>query len=161
MLSRIREFQHRREQEKMVKVFTDFMCAKYPDNARLEIALERAQTMFDGSTPVELHLRALKDRLNTAKLDEMIGANQAELVEVYRAIHDAFERHDLIAIHRLAAIPKDVNRINQIETIVDLYNLKLSRAREDTSLAEEDRERKIQALEHLMEKDVEALGGAL
>ncbi len=66
---------------------------------------------------------------------------------------------DLIDLHRLAAIPKDVNRINQIETIVDLYNLKLSRTSKDANLSEEDRNRKMQALEHLMEKDVEALGG--
>ena len=161
MLSKIREIQHRREQEKLVKEFTDFMCSKYPDNAKLGVALGRARAMFNGSTPVQAHLAGLKDRLDTAQLDEMIGENQAELVEVYRAIHDAFERHDLIEIHRLAAIPKDVNRINQIETIVDLYNLKLSRTRKDTSLSEEDRERKMQALQHLMEKDVDALGGAL
>ena len=155
------KFQHRRVREKLVRAFSDFMCSKYPDNARLEIMLDRARAMFDGTTPVQMHLSGLKDRLDVAGLDEMIGENQPELVEVYRAIHDAFERHDLIEIHRLAGIPKDVNRINQIETIVDLYNLKLSRTRKDTSLSDEERERKIQALEHLMEKDVEALGGAL
>lgn len=161
MLSKIRDYQNRREREKLVKEFTDFLCEKYTENNTLEIALNRARPMFDGTIPVEAHLNGLRERLNEAKLDELVGQSQAELVEVYRSIHDAFERHDLIDIHRLAAIPKDVNRINQIEVIIDLYNLKLGRTRNDASMSEEEKTRKLQALEHLMEKDIEALGGAL
>lgn len=168
MLKAIRERRLRKEQERLrkererrVKEFTDFLCDKYTDDAKLEIALNRARPLFDGTTPVEVHLAGLKDRLDSAKLDELVGNNQGELVEVYRAIHDAFQRHDLIDIHRLAAIPKDVNRINQIEAIIDLYNLKLMRTREDKKLSEKEKDRKVQALEHLMEKDIEALGGAL
>lgn len=161
MLSAIRERRERKERDALTKEFTDFLNDRYTDLQTLEIALGRARPIFDGTVPVSAHLAGLKDRLDGASLDEMIGENQGELVGIYRAIHDAFERHDLIDIHRLAAIPKDVNRINQIEAIIDLYNLKLARTRDETKLSDTERDRKLQALEHLMEKDIEALGGAL
>jgi len=39
--------------------------------------------------------------------------------------------------------------------------MKINRAKADESLSDEDREKKIQAWEHLMEKDIDALGGSV
>lgn len=108
-----------------------------------------------------VHVKALSERLKEAELEELLGENQGDLVVLYRRIHDAFDSHNLITPNRLAAVPKDVHRINQIETIIDLYNLKIQRTENDQSLDEGVRDRKVQALQHLMEKDIEALGGVV
>ena len=121
--------------------------------------MERA---LAGTLSIDAYITAFKDFLeNEAKLDDLLGENQGEMVQLYRAMHDAFDRHGLIAINKLATVPKDVHRINQIETIIDLYNLKISRTEKDKKLDADVKSRKIQALQHLMEKDIEALGGAV
>lgn len=120
------------------------------------------EKLLAGSLPIEAHIKAFRGFLeNDAELDDLIGENQGEMVQLYRAMHDAFERKGLIAINRLATVPKDVHRINQIETIIDLYSLKIKRVKEDENLSDDERQRKVEAWKHLMEKDVEALGGAV
>ncbi|MEM7241241.1 MAG: hypothetical protein AAF429_03550 [Pseudomonadota bacterium] len=155
-----KERQLRKEREATIKAFTEYMSERFTDNHELEVAINRAKPMFNGSIPVEAHLTGLKDRLDKAKLDEVVGKNQGELVNLYRSIHDAFEKHKLIDIHRLAAIPADVDRVNQIETIIDLYNLKISRTKADKNLSKAEKDRKLQAMEHLMEQDIAALGSS-
>jgi len=114
-----------------------------------------------GTFGVEIHLAALKSRLDSAKIEELIGENQGEMVQLYRAMFDAFDKNGLIPINQLAAVPKDVHRINQIETIIDLYTMKINRVKKDKKLSDEERDRKVQAWEHLMAKDIDALGGAI
>lgn len=111
--------------------------------------------------PMSAHISALLSNLEGSKVDDLIGENQGSLVAVYKAMHDAFERHGLIAINQLATVPKDVHRISQIETIIDLYTKKIDRVKNDAKLSEEEKDRKLQAWEHLMEKDIDALGGAV
>lgn len=106
------------------------------------------------------HLDAFTDRLDDAEIDELIQGNQGKIVNLYRAMSDAFQRNELVELQRLAAVPKDVNRINQIETIIDLYTLKMRRVNEDESLSEEEREMKLASWQALMEADIQALGGA-
>ncbi len=69
-------------------------------------------------------------------------------------------RNDLVELQRLAAVPEDVNRINQIETIIDLYTLKMRRVNEDKTLSDDERDVKIASWQSLMEADIQVLGGA-
>lgn len=120
-----------------------------------EEALSRLKV---GELAVTAHLEAFEQKLDEASLNDLVGRNQSLMVSAYRKIHDIFAQHGLIAPNRLASIPKDVDRINQVEVIIDLYNVKIERAVNDTSLQDDARERKVQALQHLMERDIEALG---
>jgi len=120
------------------------------------------EKLLAGTLPIEAHVAAFKNFLETeAKIEDLIGENQGEMVQLYKAMHDAFDRKGLIAINKLATVPKDVHRINQIETIIDLYNLKISRTEKDKKLDDNSKARKIQSLNQLMAKDIEALGGAI
>ena len=120
-----------------------------------ENALSRLRT---GDLAVTAHLEAFEKKLDEASLNDLVGRNQSLIVSTYRKMHDVFAQHGLIAPHRLASIPKDVDRINQVEVIIDLYNVKIERAVNDSALQDDARERKVQALQHLMERDIEALG---
>lgn len=127
--------------------------------------LERERRCFEkllsNEFELETHIDTLASQLDDATLDQLVGENQGNLVVLYKAIHDAFQKHGLISINRLASVSKDVHRVNQIETIIDLYNMKIHRTENDEALPEGVRERKVQALQHLMEKDIDALGGVI
>lgn len=122
---------------------------------------ETLERLVAAELPLEAHILAFKKSLECCQLEDLLGDNQAELVELYKALFETFDRNGLVDINRLATVPKDVHRINQIETIIDLYNLKIDRTQNDTSMSDEVRERKVQALQHLMEKDIDALGGVV
>ena len=157
-------FEKRKERKRISKKlaeFESFLSGRFSTSEACDVAVDRMRSTLDGTIPIDAHLAALKGRLDNAEVDELIRENQGELVLLYRSLSDAFERNDLIDINKLAAVPKDVHRINQIETIIDLYTMKINRAKADESLSDEDREKKIQAWEHLMEKDIDALGGSV
>jgi len=52
---------------------------------------------------------------------------------------------------------QEVDRISQVELLIDLYNAKIQRAEADPKLNDEARDRKVQALQHLMEQEIAAL----
>lgn len=128
--------------------------------SNLDKLLDRAAYYEAGKLELKDHLEAFTDKLDEAEVNNLIGENQAKIVDLYKAMSDAFRDNDLVELNRLAAVPKDVNRINQIETIIDLYTLKMRRVNEDSSLTDHEREVKLASWQSLMEADIQALGGA-
>lgn len=140
------KYQHWREH-----VVTEFLKG-------LETQLNRLNRIAANSFDIATHVDALKHRLDQASLEQLLAENEGDLMELYRTLHDAFDQRGLIALNRLATIPEETHRIHKLETLIDLYNQKIHGAESDDSLTEAVRERKVQSLQHLMEKDIEALG---
>ncbi len=95
----------------------------------LDKLLDRAAFYEASKLDLKDHLEAFSNELDDAQVAELIGENQSKIVTLYKGMSDAFMRNDLVELQRLAAVPEDVNRINQIETIIDLYTLKMRRVK--------------------------------
>ena len=127
----------------------------------LETERQEIERLLSLNIDPEVHLDTLVAQLDEGTFQKFLPAKRASLIDLYRAIHELFEGDGTLAANHLAAIPKDVHRITQLETVIDLYNEKIHRTENDDSLSDNVRDRKVQALQHLMEKDIEALGGAV
>ena len=126
----------------------------------LDKLLDRSAFYEASKLDLNDHLEAFSNELDEAQVADLIGENQSKIVTLYKAMSDAYGRNDLVELQKLAAVPEDVNRINQIETIIDLYTLKMRRVNEDKSLTDEERDMKTASWQSLMEADIQALGGA-
>ena len=126
----------------------------------LDQLLDRAAFYEASKLDLKDHLEAFSNKLDDAEVAELIGENQSKVVTLYKTMSDAFGRNELVELQRLAAVPEDVNRINQIETVIDLYTLKMRRVNEDKTLSDDERDVKIASWQSLMEADIQALGGA-
>lgn len=84
-------------------------------------------------------------------LEELSPEQETLLVNLSVALEEAFKRLNRVDLSRLTAVPLDVERINQMETVIDLYGQKLERAEESGDAA------KVEYWRRLMDKAVNDL----
>ncbi len=70
---------------------------------------------------------------------------------------ESFEEKGLVPIDRLARVTADVERINQMETVIDLYSQKIKTVKADETLDEDEREAKIDYWQRLRDRDISRL----
>lgn len=92
-----------------------------------------------------------KDKNNlTSELDSM-------LLFLFKKIEDIFEVSGKKTPAQLSTVINDSIRINQIETILDLYSEKIAKVRNDNALHEDEKEEKIELWRRLRDRDISRL----
>ena len=137
------------------------------EKKRLEVENEKAKTtqkLLDslddiGKLPLSMFLTAFLEKLKKVEGQEFQGENHSDLLRVFAALKKSFERNNLISPERLKTITPDVFRINQIETIMDLYGEKIRKVQEDESLDLDEKQLKVDYWVQLRERDIQELQG--
>lgn len=112
------------------------------------------------SEPIGNILRALQQRASEFDAALVGDASfQKACVGFFGELRETFEKHGITPPDQMLHIERDAVRIHQTEAIIDLWMEKIARAGEDTRFSEELRERKIETLTRLMEREIEALEG--
>lgn len=152
------------------EVLQEIINEQKQDIEKLKTALEQSLNYIEGfkkdlsSNMAELDIYALsqekltqllgnckKDKNNlTSELDSM-------LLFLFKKIEDIFEAAGKKAPSQLSTVINDSIRINQIETILDLYSEKIAKVRNDDTLHEDEQEEKIEFWRRLRDRDVSRL----
>lgn len=118
------------------------------------IRLEEAKKIALKEFPFTDHLEGCIQRIGEVTEEQLKGTLHTRMVKAYKAIEDTLKRFKLVPVEKLALIPQDVERLNQIEAILDMYDEKIRKVRKDDSLAEEEREDKIEYWKRLRDRDI-------
>lgn len=110
--------------------------------------------------PLQHFLRFMRHKLQVVESAEFQGENHSELVQLFISLKKSFLRNKLIEPDRLEQILPDVLRINQIETIIDLYGEKIHTVKQNAALDEEERQMKIDYWIRLRDRDIQELEGS-
>ncbi|CAM2005285.1 hypothetical protein APED_01360 [Acanthopleuribacter pedis] len=132
-----------------------------------EITLQKAQAeraLFErlqefAQLPLEKFLAFFAQKLEQVTEAEFQGKNHTGLLELYLNLKKSFERNGLISLERLEEVTPDVQRINQIETIMDLYGEKIRKVKQDGLLDDEEQLMKVEYWIRLRDKDIQELEG--
>ena len=109
---------------------------------------------------VEGHLERVEGWLTQAQEDEdktIKGKLHGQIIRLVNLVAVVFEKKGLVAPEKLLTVPKDVERVDQIEALIDLYTEKIRAVENDDSLDEEMRGTKIDYWRRLMETDIARL----
>lgn len=105
--------------------------------------------------PLTVHLEGCMNKMQDVTEEELKGSTlHTRMVQVYKAIQDTLAHFKLTPADKLALVPKDVERLNQIEVVLDLYDEKIRRVRKDTVLDEIERAEKIEYWKRLRDRDI-------
>ncbi len=107
--------------------------------------------------PLSDHFIPFIEKLENTGMEQISGITHTQFMELYKTLEETFARNNALPLSRLTEIPDDVRRVNQIETLIDLYGKKMQRVRNDENLDEEDRDNKLANWERLMERDISRL----
>ncbi len=107
--------------------------------------------------PLAEHSEAFCTSLDQLKKIE--EEKQTKMVLIYRALRMGFWNRGAFSIAPKSNRSEDVMRIDQIKTLIDLYNVKIKDMREDKRLDEANREDSMEYMKRLRERDVALLEG--
>lgn len=102
--------------------------------------------------------KVLSSQLDDETLKRLLAQDRDALAGLYEKLKRAFADDSLLPVDMLSSVPQDTQRVNKFEAIIDMYNAKIQHAEGDETLTDASKQRKIEALRHLMEKDIAALG---
>lgn len=103
------------------------------------------------SYPLILHTDSFVKRLD--ELQEVVkGDSENKLLTLYAKLKVSLEAASKIPLQRRLDAFHEVERLNHIETVMDLYSEKIRRVREDDSLDELEQEEKISSWKALRDK---------
>ena len=112
---------------------------------------------FIANMTLDDHLKSAMDRS-----DEWVRVNskhKPNLETLVNALTQNLAKTTLPPVSELSDVPEDLFRINQIKTIIDLYNQKLADVDNDASIDEEEREDNLDYMKRLRERDIAMLEG--
>ena len=107
--------------------------------------------------PVRYFHEYLKEKFAHLTKDTLSGEDHNTLLEMHSWFQDIFSRNNMISPERLEAVSPDVQRINQIETVMDLYGEKIRKVKHDDALDEEERQMKVEYWMRLRDRDINEL----
>jgi len=122
--------------------------------------LEEGSSQTDSniqSVSVDTHLDIITEKIAHASNIVVKGEMHTKFVSLYAVLRDASLKNNSIPLEKLANVSEDVKRINQMETIIDMYTNKINQAKNDETLDEEMRDTKVSNWERLMERDIARL----
>ncbi len=125
---------------------------------KLKPELDKRKQYLD-SLPLDKHLDIFLERES-----EVTGFDEASaqpLSDLFIMLSKVMGRTNMPDIDLLADIPDDVARINQITTIVGIYNDKILAVEGDESLEENDKAESAEYLKRLRERDIAMLEGEI
>ena len=93
------------------------------------------------------------------RIPQIAEERQTKLVHIYGLLRQGFWQLGVYNIIPKPNRSEDVERIDWIKTLIDLYNIKIRSLREDTSLSEDNRMDSVDYLKRLRERDVALLEG--
>ena len=122
----------------------------------LEPEIENRNLYLSG-LPLDQHLDRFLSRSDEfSRLD-------ADAIKRYTpflsTLENTLARTNLPPIGDLADIANDLSRINEIKTILDLYNVKIDAIDQDMALDEDDKVESVEYLKRLRERDIAMLEG--
>lgn len=107
--------------------------------------------------PLSYFLSYLKEKFDSLSKQEVSGETHSKLFDTYTWLKAIFSRNGMIDPDRLEELAPDVKRINQMETLMDLYGEKIHRVKNDDSLDDEERQMKIEYWLRLRDRDIAEL----
>lgn len=123
------------------------------ETARLE--LERQSRLAD--FPLEMHFDTFLEKLSKLEADQLKGTTHNRFVQLYTAMTEVFKENGLVPLEQLVHISKDAERINQIESVLDLYTEKQATVKADTTLDEDTRATKLAYWQRMQDRDIARL----
>jgi len=123
------------------------------ETARLELERQTRLAEF----PLEMHFDAFLEKLGEIEPNQLKGTKHNKFVQLYTAMSDTFKEHGLIPLEKLIHISKDAERINQIESVLDLYTEKQTTVKNDTSLDDETKSTKLAYWQRMLDRDIARL----
>jgi len=98
--------------------------------------------------------------LNKIKQSNSISPEkESSLVELYDETEALFKRADRMDLSKLIHVSNDLYRINQIETIFDLYAEKISKVKNNDNLDSDEKGKQIEYWNRLRDQEVSNLEG--
>lgn len=155
MGTQVRDSQTGQKHQSEVAQLQSYLSAAQDQARQRELLLEKQLKL--NQFPLSDHFGPFMEKLKSTDSDQIEGLTHTQFMELYIALEETFKRNNRLPLSRLADIPEDVRRVNQIETLIDLYGKKMQRVRADDSLDEEDRDHKIANWERMMERDISKL----
>lgn len=123
---------------------------KLKDDFAEKIAEEDIYTIAQGK--INNLIRQCKN--NKSKLTPELNSI---LLQLYKGVDDVFQAAGKKPPSELSTVLHDSIRINQIETILDLYSEKIAKVSKDKSLEEEEKEEKKEFWRRLRDRDITKL----
>jgi multidrug resistance efflux pump len=117
------------------------------DRLKHELAAERY--------PLEILLDTFIKRLEE---DTIKGDNK--FLTLYLKLKEILQKTSKIPLEQRPVVADDILRINQVETLIDVYSEKIKKVKQDESLQEEEKEEKIETWKRLQEKHISEIEGA-
>lgn len=132
---------------------------KQAESSKRELnALQKKVESKVQDLPLNDLINVFINRLSTeTNSDALIGDKHSQYLDLYNALIKVFSDHKILSPEKLHSITQDVHRINQIETLIDLYSEKIRRAKRDDDLDEDERETKVAYWQRLMDKEISDL----
>jgi hypothetical protein len=104
--------------------------------------------------PLENHLSEFIQRAEELTNEKCLGDRHSEFLTLYQILKHKFETFGMIGVERLSHVSDDVHRVNQIETVIDFYWEKIRRVRNDPTLDDYERQRKMEYWERIMDSHI-------
>lgn len=105
--------------------------------------------------PVDYHLKFLLEKLDGVSSEYFKGEVHSLYIELFGKMNETFEKLGIISPDKLVVVKDDVLRINQIETIMDLYDEKIRNVKSDQRIEDDtEREEKIDNWKRLRDRDI-------
>lgn len=130
-----------------------------------EITLQREQTetafyqkMEEFSDlPLSKFLAFLIKKLEVVESAEFQGQNHSDMLTLFSSLKSSYQRNSLLSPEKQEEIAPDVLRINQIESVMDLYTEKIRRVKQDHTLDDDEQQMKIDFWIRLRDKDIQEI----
>lgn len=106
------------------------------------------------SYPLEEIVEALKFKLDEISDADFVTANHASLLEIAVAIQNSCAENELVTPFEAQNVEEHVREINAVEAVINLYSQKISAARNDNNISDDERRRKIEYLERLLNREI-------
>jgi hypothetical protein len=120
------------------------------DRLKHELAAERY--------PLEILLDTFIKRLEQLE-DTIKGDKENKFLTLYLKLKEILQKTSKIPLEQRLMVADDILRINQVETLIDVYSEKIKKVKQDESLQEEEKEEKIETWKRLQEKHISEIEG--
>lgn len=107
--------------------------------------------------PVSSHIEVFSDSIDELEQLVIKGDEENHVFKLYMKLKEVLEQNSKIPLEKKRMMSDDVIRLNQIETLMDLYGEKIARVEQDETINEDERQIKINYWVALRDKEIQDL----